>query len=143
MPTCAGCPPPEREEFDQAVKKGWLSLAGPLCQCAYRALPPGGTAPTYPLSLDGGKELGVKLDSAMISDIPGFAWGTVEALAQAGIRYLSVGHNRGYTQFRQHGVLVGVPIGRERVLVWTPYGGYDLCALIQKLDAPFLSLVSG
>ena len=34
-----------------------------------------------------GRKCGVTVDAAMISDVPGFTWGTIAAMAQAGIRY--------------------------------------------------------
>ena len=36
---------------------------------------------------------GVKIDTAMISDVPGYTWGTVPALSQAGVKYFSLGIN--------------------------------------------------
>ena len=39
------------------------------------------------------KSTGQKIDAAMISDVPGYTWGTVTAMAQAGIRYFSVAPN--------------------------------------------------
>ncbi len=37
------------------------------------------------------KEYGVKIDSAMQTDVPGYTWGLVTALAQNGVKYMSVG----------------------------------------------------
>lgn len=39
------------------------------------------------------RELGVEVPVAMQTDVPGMAVGAVDALAQAGVRYLSVAHN--------------------------------------------------
>ena len=39
------------------------------------------------------KRCGVKIDSAMISDVPGYTWGIVPALSQAGVKYFSLGIN--------------------------------------------------
>ncbi len=33
------------------------------------------------------------IDTAMISDVPGYTWGIVPVLAQSGIRYFSIGPN--------------------------------------------------
>jgi alpha-mannosidase len=38
-------------------------------------------------------EHGVPITSAVVSDIPGFTWGLVPALAQSGVRYLSIAPN--------------------------------------------------
>lgn len=40
------------------------------------------------------KKFGILIDSAMITDIPGWNWGFVTALAQHGVKYLSIGTNR-------------------------------------------------
>jgi hypothetical protein len=42
-----------------------------------------------------GKRCGVKVESAMISDVPGYTWGMVPVLASAGVKYFSVGPNPG------------------------------------------------
>ena len=39
------------------------------------------------------QQCGVKVDAAMISDVPGYTWGTVAAMAQAGIKYFSAAPN--------------------------------------------------
>ena len=39
------------------------------------------------------KETGVNIQTAMMSDVPGLAWGTVTGLAQNGIKYLSMAPN--------------------------------------------------
>ena len=72
------------------------------------------------------------VDAAMISDVPGYTWGTVTAMAQAGIKYFSAAPN----YFDRIGDIlqqwedkpfywVG-PSGKEKVLVWIPYKGYAL-----------------
>ena len=40
-----------------------------------------------------GRRCGVKVDSAMISDVPGYTWGIVSAMTQAGVKYFSIGPN--------------------------------------------------
>ena len=37
--------------------------------------------------------LNVKVETAMISDVPGYTWGIVPVLAQAGVKYFSIGPN--------------------------------------------------
>jgi hypothetical protein len=39
---------------------------------------------------------GVPIRSAMFTDIPGFSWGLIPVFAAAGVRYFSVGPNRGH-----------------------------------------------
>ena len=68
----------------------------------------------------------------MISDVPGYTWGTVTAMAQAGIRYFSVAPN----YFDRIGDIlvqwenkpfwwIG-PDGHSKVLVWIPFWGYAM-----------------
>lgn len=75
---------------------------------------------------------GVPLRAAMITDIPGFTWALVPVLAQSGVRYFSVGPNRGH---RIGHVLEAwgdrpfwwvSPSGEERVLCWVHAEGYSL-----------------
>jgi len=64
--------------------------------------------------------------------VPGFAWGTLTAMAQAGIKYFSLAPNT----FDRIGTLMREwqdkpfwavsPSGRERILVWVPWDGYSL-----------------
>ena len=35
------------------------------------------------------------IDSAMISDVPGYTWGMVPVFGQAGVKYFSIGPNGG------------------------------------------------
>lgn len=74
------------------------------------------------------REYGVKIDSAMITDVPGYTWGLVPVLAQAGIRYLSLGpnpiHRIGWTRVWDDRPFYWVsPSGQHKVLCWMS-GGY-------------------
>jgi hypothetical protein len=75
---------------------------------------------------------GVPIESAMLSDIPGFTWGLVPVLAQHGIRYLSIGPNFGHRIGYFSDALGDRPFywespsGRERVLTWVSGAGYAL-----------------
>lgn len=84
--------------------------------------------------MDGKRELEelttVPIDSAMITDVPGWNWGMVPALYEEGIRYLSAGTN--------HGDRIGhtiktwgdkpfywiSPSGKEKILLWVHGKGY-------------------
>ena len=57
-----------------------------------------------------GKQCGVRVNSAMMSDVPGFTWGTVTALSQAGIRYFSAAPNYLRPHRHFHGHLAGQAI---------------------------------
>ena len=53
-------------------------------------------------------QTGVPIESAMISDVPGYTWGTVTAMAQAGIKYFSTAPNY-HRPHRRHPREVGEP----------------------------------
>lgn len=85
------------------------------------------------------KQYGLKINSAMISDIPGFAWTTVTALAKGGVRYFSSGPNYLGENHPFWGDRVGYfvkawgdkpvwwtsPSGEEKILFWTGGKGYS------------------
>jgi len=84
---------------------------------------------------------GVPVESAMISDVPGYTWSTVTAMAHAGVRYFSFAPN--YFD-RMGGTMVEWqdrpfwwkgPDGRSRVLCWCPSRGYALGHLIGEGEA--------
>ncbi|MEQ8712309.1 MAG: glycoside hydrolase family 38 C-terminal domain-containing protein [Cyclobacteriaceae bacterium] len=84
------------------------------------------------------KEFDFDIQSAMITDVPGYTWGIVPGLAQMGINYLSVGPNH-MPQLAHGGYQVGhtleawgdvpfywvSPSGKERILFWMSTHGYS------------------
>jgi len=124
-------PADRREAFVDAVRKGWIHLDGlygneltALCRpeelfrlldCARRIT----------------REHGLAIDAAMISDVPGYTWGIVPALAHGGIRYFSIGpnhvHRIGYTlaDWGDRAFYWKSPSGRERVLCWMAGKAYS------------------
>ena len=84
-----------------------------------------------------GRRCGVKVDSMMISDVPGLIWGIVPSLAQAGVRYISDGPNAGRgmegdrigyvrVQWENHPFVWASPSGQEHVIYWGAQGGYSI-----------------
>ena len=77
-----------------------------------------------------GRRCGVKVDSAMISDVPGYTWGIVPALAQAGVKYFSIGPNwndrigRTMITWEDKPFYWLAPDRQHKVLCWVPYLGY-------------------
>ena len=71
------------------------------------------------------------IDSAMITDVPGYTWGIVPVLAKSGVKYFSVGPNRGHrigftlTQWGDKPFYWVSPSGKERVLTWIHGEGYS------------------
>ena len=84
----------------------------------------------------------------MISDVPGYTWGTVSAMAQAGIRYFSAAPNffdrigTFMVEWQDKPFWWVSPSGNERVLVWVPWTGYAM-SHIMKLDTRVGQQVSG
>jgi alpha-mannosidase len=85
-----------------------------------------------------GKDLGVKVRSVMMSDVPGVSWGMVTAMAENGMKYLSLAPN--YVPYLETGgSRVGLankewgdypfywasPSGDEKVLCWSTGKGYS------------------
>ncbi|MCC6142416.1 MAG: hypothetical protein IT368_01290, partial [Candidatus Hydrogenedentes bacterium] len=74
---------------------------------------------------------GVSIASAMITDVPGYTWGIVPVLAQSGVKYFSVGPNRGHrigftlSEWGDKPFYWVSPSGKERVLTWIHGEGYS------------------
>ena len=113
------------------IRKGWIELDG-----MYAGLLTGlADEETLLHAFDAARELedmsGVPIESEMLSDIPGFSWGLVEALSRNGIRYLSIGPNSGHRIGHFTEALGDRPFwwegpsGESRVLTWVSGGGYS------------------
>lgn len=78
------------------------------------------------------RDYGLTIDTAMITDVPGYTWGIVPALAQSGVRYFGSGPNRthriGFTlsEWGDKPCYWVAPSGEERVLFWVAGEGYSL-----------------
>jgi len=123
---------PRRAAFEKAVKSGQIGLNGLYLNVLSGLARPEELVQATRLATRLSERLGVTIDTAMISDIPGHTWGLVPALAQAGIRYFSTSPNFfdriGTAQVAsadQPFWWVG-PSGRERVLAWNTWMGYAL-----------------
>ena len=120
----------QRADFIDAVKKGQVSLCGMYLNELTGLCRPEELIRLFRYATKLADQCGVKIDSAMISDVPGYTWGTVPAMTQAGIKYFSVGPNtfdRIGTILREWEVKpfywVG-PDGKSKVLAWIPFWGY-------------------
>jgi len=117
--------------FIEAVKKGWIGLNAlygneltGLCR-----------QEELVRLLDFARQIrrrcNVAIDSAMISDVPGYTWGIVPVLAHSGVEYFSIGPNRdariGYTLsvWADKPFYWMSPCGRYRVLCWVAGQGYS------------------
>ena len=124
--------PQQQGEFCDAVKRGQLALNGMYLNELTGLCRPEELVRLFRYATQLGERTGVPVDSAMISDVPGYTWGTVTAMAQAGIRYFSVAPN----YFDRIGDIlvqwenkpfwwIG-PDGQSKVLVWIPFWGYAM-----------------
>ncbi|MFV8346998.1 glycoside hydrolase [Flavobacterium sp. ZB4P13] len=131
--------PTQKERFVTVVKEGSICLSA-----LYANILTGMSQPEemfhytdYAEQLR--KEFGLKINSAMISDIPGFAWTTVTALSKGGVKYFSSGPNFMGNDHPYLGDRVGhfvkawgdkpvwwvSPSGEEKVLFWAGAKGYS------------------
>jgi hypothetical protein len=120
----------QRADFLEAVKDGSVALNGMYLNTLTGLCRPEELLRLFKFSTELSKKCNTKIDAAMMSDVPGNTWGTVTAMAQAGIKYFSTAPN----YFDRIGdILVkwenkpfywSSPSGKEKVLVWIPYKGY-------------------
>ncbi|MBN2577950.1 MAG: hypothetical protein JXB10_03085 [Pirellulales bacterium] len=77
------------------------------------------------------KRCGVTIESAMISDVPGYTWGIVPVLAGCGVKYLSIGPNltdrigRTLAAWGDKPFYWADPSGKQKVLCWMAGTGYS------------------
>jgi len=147
-----------RRQFFDAVKAGQVSLNGLYLNELTGLCRPEELLRLFRMATQLGGETGVPIEAAMISDVPGYTWGTVSAMAQAGIRYFSVAPNYFdrigdiLVQWENKPFYWVGPDGRSRVLVWIPFWGYamshiyhemtpklveDFCDGLAKRDYPY------
>jgi len=122
----------QQQQFIAAVKDGGVALNGMYVNTLTGLCRPEELLQLFHRSREVAALCDTNVDAAMISDVPGYTWGTVTAMAQAGIKYFSAAPN----YFDRIGDIlqqwedkpfywVG-PSGKEKVLVWIPYKGYAL-----------------
>src|SRR5579862_7042825 len=130
---------PERQELVSAIKMGWIGLNGMYANELTGLCRPEELLQLFRYSTVLGSQCGIAVDSAMISDVPGYTWGTVSAMAQAGIRYFSAAPNffdrigAFMVEWQDKPFWWVSPSGNERVLFWVPWTGYAM-SHIMKLD---------
>lgn len=130
----------EKQEFVEAVRKGWIALNGSYANELTGLCRPEELIELFRYGTELGKTCDVRVDSAMMSDVPGFSWGTSSAMAQAGIRYFSAAPN----YFDRIGDFMVAwqdkpfwwlsPSGQEKVLVWVPWTGYAMSHVMKLGD---------
>jgi hypothetical protein len=122
----------QRGEFLAAVKQGQVGLNGMYLNELTGLCRPEELVRLFRHATRLAELTGTPVDSAMISDVPGYTWGTVPAMNQAGIRYFSTAPN----YFDRIGTILKEwenkpfywmgPDGESKVLVWIPFWGYAM-----------------
>jgi alpha-mannosidase len=132
--------PAKRAEFVAAVKRGDLALNGMFANELTGLCRPEELIQLFRYGQQLGTECGVKVDSVMLSDVPGLTWGAVTAMSQAGIRYVSMAPN----WFDRIGSMMVEwqdkpfwwisPSGKEKALLWVPWTGYAMSHVIKQMS---------
>jgi alpha-mannosidase len=132
--------PDQQQAFFAAVKAGQIGL-----EALYGNELTGLCQPEELMRLVGfaqklSQRCGMPIESAMITDVPGYTWGMVPVFAQSGIKYWSVGPNGGDRIGHTTAAWGDKPFwwigpnGKDRVLVWmTGTGYYQVFKSTQKL----------
>lgn len=124
--------PAERADFLEAVRSGQIALNGMYLNELTGLCRPEELLRLFRMATDLGARTGVPVEAAMISDVPGYTWGTVSAMAQAGIKYFSVAPNYFdrigdiLVQWENKPFYWVGPDGQSKVLVWIPFWGYAM-----------------
>ncbi len=147
-----------RQQFFEAVKSGQVALNGLYLNELTGLCRPEELLRLFLMAARLGEQTGVPVESAMISDVPGYTWGLVSAMAHAGVRYFSVAPNYFdrigdiLVQWENKPFYWVGPDGHSRVLVWIPFWGYamshryhemsprlveDFCEGLAKRDYPY------
>jgi len=120
----------ERERLIKGIREGWIALDGMFANLLTGITSSEGLIRSLDAAVRLEEVTGVPIESAMLSDIPGFTWGLVPVLAQHGVRYLSIGPNFGHRIGHFSDVWGDRPFywespsGKERVLTWVSGAGY-------------------
>ena len=133
-----------KKDFLEAVSRGEVALNGMYLNELTGLCRPEELSRLFKFSTELAKKTGVPITAAMTSDVPGQTWGTVTAMAQAGIRYFSTAPNYFdrigdiLVQWENKPFYWVSPSGQEKVLVWVPLKGYALSHMIGKLSSGFV-----
>jgi len=123
--------PEQRKAFADAVKKGWIGLDALYGNELTALCRPEELIRLVDYAQTLRDRFGVTIDSAMITDVPGYTWGIVPVLAQSGVKYFSVGPNRGHrigstlSAWGDKPFYWESPSGKESILCWVAGEGYS------------------
>lgn len=135
--------PADRQALIEAVRSGGIALNGAYGNELTGLCRPEGLLELFRYGTRLGRQCGRLIDSAMLSDVPGYTWGTVNAMAQAGIRYFSAAPNyfdrigRFMETWQDRPMWWQSRSGTEKVLFWVPWTGYAM-SNVMKPDAAWV-----
>ncbi len=125
--------PEERNAFLSAVRQRQVGLDGLYANMLTGLCRPEELARVVSYAPRLSQSTGVTVDSAAICDVPGYTWGLMTVMAQAGIKYFAVGPNFSdrvgavHAAWDQKPFYWVSPSGKEKVLCWIVdhywYGG--------------------
>ncbi len=121
----------DRQSFIGAVKKGWIGLDALYGNELTALCRPEELVRLVDYAGMLRQRFDVMIDSAMITDVPGYTWGIVPVLAQSGVKYFSVGPNRGHrigftlSTWGDKPFYWESPSGKESILCWVAGEGYS------------------
>ncbi len=122
----------KRREFCQAVRNGWIGLDALYGNELTALCRPEELVRLVDFAGRLRRQHGFDINSAMITDVPGYTWGIVPVLAGGGVKYFSVGPNRGHrigytlSAWGDKPFYWQGPSGKERILCWVAGEGYSL-----------------
>lgn len=120
-----------RQRFIDMVKQGYLGLDGLYGNLLTGLCRPEEFMENFRVKSQLETMTDTMIDSVMITDVPGWIWGFVTALAENGIRYVSAGPNRsdriGYSlkKWGDRPFYWVSPSKKEKVLLYTHGKGYS------------------
>jgi alpha-mannosidase len=123
--------PEDKARFIAAVKDGTIGLSADFANMLWELCRPAELMQAFAYKYELERLTGVTVDSAMLSDVPGVPWGLVSAMAQNGVRYFSIGPNRGdrigyvLKDWADKPFWWASPSGRDKVLVFIHGKGYS------------------
>ena len=123
--------PAKRQQMIDAIRSGQVQLHATYANELTGLCRPEELLRLAEPSLAFSRLCGTTLDAAMITDTPGCSWGFVPAMAQAGVRYCALGMNSNHRTGRTMIAWENKPFywlspdGRQKVLCWIPYQGYQ------------------
>ncbi|MFQ6036301.1 MAG: hypothetical protein ACE5NM_10735, partial [Sedimentisphaerales bacterium] len=125
-------PPQARKAFIDAVKKGQIGLDALYGNELTALCRPEELIRLVDYARKLRQQYDLTIDSAMITDVPGYTWGIVPVLAQSGVKYFSIGPNRGHrigytlSSWGDKPFYWVSPCGKRRILCWVAGEGYSL-----------------